>query len=132
MAVESEAEIVLAAARQLGRPARRPKSRGRVGGQRGTTTAALFQPPLPEPDLHLSTHPALQYDSAQTWSVVSASKNRVMAIRADRDAPLAVDVQVDVSFPHYTFPQLLSGHPIVPVSLRPAVLAVAVAGFPDL
>jgi len=55
-----------------------------------------------------------------------------MAIRADRDAPLAVDVQVDVSFPHHTFPQLLSGHPIVPVSLRPAVLAVAVAGFPDL
>jgi hypothetical protein len=58
--------------------------------------------------------------------------NRVMAMRADWEAPLAVDVQKDVGFPHLTFPQLLSRHPIVPVSLRPAVLAVAVAGFPDL
>ncbi len=74
----------------------------------------------------LSTHPALQYDLAQTWPVVSAGMNRVMAIRA----PLAVDVQVDVGFPHLTFSQLLSRHPILPVSLRPAVLAVAVAGFP--
>ena len=31
-----------------------------VGGQRGTCYQALFQPPLPEPDLQLSLHPALQ------------------------------------------------------------------------
>lgn len=31
-----------------------------VGSQRGTELTALFQPPLPEPDVRLSTHPALR------------------------------------------------------------------------
>ncbi len=51
-------------------------ARGRVGGKRGAVVSVdlpvagrwyhrtvLFSPPLPEPDLLLSEHPALQYRS---------------------------------------------------------------------
>src|SRR5262249_47640652 len=66
-----------------GYPCAWPRTVCRVGGQRGTAGAALFQPPPSEPDLHTFEASGSPVNHSDSWSIIAACVDVVMASLAD-------------------------------------------------